>query len=422
MRYSLTLLIYSILGTTLSLCSCSGVPEILARPVTGQFVPELASFDQFMLDLLQEHKIPGGALCISRHGKIVYARGFGWADLDQREAVAPESLFRIASISKPLTGMAIARLVEAGDLELNANPYEYLGLTQELADAADPRLKQITIEQLLQHTVGWDRDQTFYPMFEYARVAKAMGVNSPPEALDIIRYMSTQKLPSDPGERYAYSNFGYCILGRVIEKATGESYEDHLKKLLAKIGISRMQIGRSLPEAQVTGEVTYYDPKRRNRRPVRAPGRKVPLPYCHDQEVMDSHGAWIASAVDLIRFANAFNDSDNCPFVSEQTYAQIFAPPHGLPGHDENGKVKAHYYGFGWDVRPVGSSGKANHWHGGLLSGTSTLLVRRHDGISWAILFNTDRSPEGRWISSIVDSMLHRVANEIEAWPTEAIR
>ena len=85
----------------------------------------------------------------------------------------------------------------------------------------DRRWREVTIHQLLQHTGGWDRDKSFDPMFHNNQICEELKIPSPALQKDIIRYMVRQPLDFNPGERYAYSNFGYCLLGRVIEKVTG---------------------------------------------------------------------------------------------------------------------------------------------------------------------------------------------------------
>ncbi len=388
---------------------------------TGQAVAGLEPFDELFTSFLATHEIPGAAVCISRQGEIIYARGFGRADVAAEQPVLPDSLFRIASVSKPITAVAIMQLVEQEKISLDDNPFEILGYAKTLeAEDADPRLRQITIRQVLQHRAGWDRSKSFDPMFHYWRISNTMGVPSPPSQRAIIEFMLQQPLDFDPGSRYAYSNFGYCVLGRVIEAATGQTYERYVQQnVLKPVGVTEMRIGRSLPEQRAQREVVYYDQQRLEGAPVHDPDRKAPRPYVIDHEVMDSHGAWIASAVDLVRFADALNDPANSPLLSEDAIETMFAPPDGPAGHREDGTVKAAYYGCGWSVRPVGDS--ANTWHMGQINGTSTLLVRRHDGLNWAVLFNTDGSAtENKPPASLIDPLMHRAARRVKVWPAAA--
>lgn len=92
----------------------------------------------------------------------------------------------------------------------------------------DVRQREITIRHLLEHRGGWDRDKSFDAMFEPVRFAKLLDVPAPAGPREVIRAMLRQKLDFNPGERYAYSNFGYCLLGRVIEKLSGMTYEAYV--------------------------------------------------------------------------------------------------------------------------------------------------------------------------------------------------
>ncbi len=166
-------------------CRCRRAPspgiEQPAKPVviTGVEVPELAAFDKLMSRFIAEHGIPGGSLAIIKDGRVVYARGFGYADRKTKAPVEPTSLFRIASISKPFTAVAILQLVERGKLRLDDKPFELLGLKPYAGKDAkpDPRLKQITVLELLHHTGGWDSIKSFDPMFRSVAIAKAFGTS-----------------------------------------------------------------------------------------------------------------------------------------------------------------------------------------------------------------------------------------------------
>ncbi len=388
----------------------------------GEEVSVAAAFDREVESFMGERKVPGGALAVVRKGKLVYARGYGWADRERKEAVTPKALFRIASISKPFTSAAIFKLVEAGRLELEARVFELLQLDPLLAKGAqpDPRLRTVTVRQCLHHTGGWDRGASGDPMFQSEKIARALGVASPARQEGIIRYVFGRPLDFDPGTRYAYSNFGYCVLGRVIEKVSGVAYEDYVRReLLEPMGIRAMRVGASLEQQRAPGEVKYYTARDRKGRSVFAdsPGR-VPVPYgTFCLEAMDSHGGWLASAIDLARFAAAMDAPDGKGLRSETRQA-LYAPPPPPVSRGKDGSLAAHYYGCGWGVRPVGREGQANYWHAGSLPGTYTLLVRRSDGLSWAVLFN-QRSEDSQKPDGAIDAGLHRAADAVTEWPDQ---
>ena len=390
--------------------------------MTGKANPDLKPFDDLMIAFVTEQGAPGAALAVTKDGRLVYARGFGLADRKTREPVEPTSLFRIASISKPVTAVAVLQLVERGKLKLDDKIFSILKHEPFLPEGAkvDPRLDQITILHLLRHTAGFDKDASLDPMFRSVQFAGLLGVEPPAKPDHIIRVMRGRPLDFDPGQRYAYSNFGYCLLGRAVEAVTGQAYEAYVRDhVLAPLGITRLRIGKTLPAGRVPGEVRYYDEKARRRNAVLGErlGKPVATPYgSWYLEAMDAHGGWIASAVGLVRFASAFDRPAKCPILSAASIRAMFARPEGLAGHDEEGKPRAAYYGCGWRVRPVGR--KANHWHTGGFSGTSTLLVRRHDGLNWAVLFNTRSGPAGKALASMIDPLVHRAANAVKTWPT----
>ncbi len=414
------------------------------------------AFDQEMQQFMAARKIPGGALAVVTDRRLVYARAYGWADREKQLPARPDSLFRIASISKPITAVAVFQLVERGKLDLDAPAFDLIDVPPFLPGEkrADERLKQITVRQLLQHTGGWDRDKSYDPMFRSRQIAQALQVPCPPGGRDIIRYMLGQPLDFDPGTRHAYSNFGYCVLGRIIEKITGLPYERYVKQnVLAPIGISRMRLGASRSEQQADGEARYYTSNNATARDVfaadtaslprassespanpdkpaagnstspdsvkMADRNRVPWPYggfC--LEAMHAHGGWIASAVDLARFAAALDKSLKSPLLKPETIRTMYAPPAAPVSRDKDGQLASSFYGCGWMVRPAGYIGKANYWHTGSLPGACTLLVRRWDGVSWAVLFN-QRSEDKKSPDSAIDGALHRAADAVAKWPTD---
>ena len=141
----------------------------------------------------------------------------------------------------------------------------------------------------------------------------------------------------------------------------------------------------------------------------------MPFPYggfC--LEAMDAHGGWIASAVDLARFAAALDDPQHCPVLRRESVASLSEPPPAPVSRKDGGALADVFYACGWQVRPVGRDGKANYWHDGSLPGTATLLVRRWDGLSWAALFNQRSDSDGA-----IDPALHRAAAAVAEWPEE---
>ena len=387
MRHLLSLLILAACGGADGPAGPGTTP--LDVPLTGQAVPGMESFDRIISDLMQRHGVPGGAVSVVKDGRLVYARGFGYADVENRVSVAPDALFRIASVSKPITAVAILGLVEADKLDLTQKVLPLISDLQPPAGATvDPRWQDITILHLLQHTGGWDRDRPggFDPMFR-RDAAAAVGAPAPASAETVIRWMLGQPLDFDPGTRFAYSNFGYAILGRVIERVSGMPYEDYVSTaVLAPAGITQMRIGRTRLAERAANEVKYYQPGARTVNvdlvPSVFPGEgQVPVNYGGFYvEAMDAHGGWLASAIDLARFGVVTDGRSTPP--------DIISPGSLVEMTNRDPQVwptGTSWYGLGWAVRPPPQD---NWWHGGSLPGTSSILVRSYHGFTWAAVFN----------------------------------
>lgn len=384
--------------------------------------PEVLPFDQLFTTFMRTHCVPGCAVAITDHGRLVYARGFGFADIASQTPVACDSLFRIASISKPITAVAILQLVEQGKLKLDDPVFQILKYEPHLVGEAsfDARQNQITIRHLLQHRGGWDRDKSFDAMFQSVRFADSRGVAAPAGPDDVIKCMLGLPLDFAPGERYAYSNYGYCLLGRVIEKITKQSYEDYVKQhVLAPLGIQSMRLGRTRLEDRSDREVRYYDPGVEPSVFAADRGQTVPLAYgAFNLEAMDAHGGWLASSIDLIRFAAAFDDPEKCPILKPQSIREMYERPSGESERDAQGNPKNNWYALGWFVRQGGKGGEAS-WHTGSLPGTSTILMRRADGRDVAVLFNSRVSPTVEHLTRALEGRLNKVLDDIVDWPKD---
>src|SRR5215216_2024228 len=234
-------------------------------PITGTVVSGMAWYDKAIPDLMRKYKIPGGAVAVVRDGKLIYARGFGYADVENKTPVQPDALFRLASVSKPITSVAIMKLVEDGKLKLDDRVAPFIAhLAPAPGATVDPRWEQITIRHLLNHTGGWDREKPnggFDPIDRPAIAAAAVNAPAPASSETLIRYMKGMPLDFNPGEAHVYSNFGYIILGRVIERVSGMPYEEYVRaRVLQPVGANRTQQGKSRMRDALADEVKYYWP------------------------------------------------------------------------------------------------------------------------------------------------------------------
>jgi CubicO group peptidase (beta-lactamase class C family) len=359
-----------------------------------------ASYDATIRALMIKYGVPGGAVAVINNGKLVLARGYGLSDTGNSLIAHPDSLFRIASLSKQITSAAVLKLVEQKRLSLSANPFSLLGFAPDPSKPMTPILSKMTIGQLLQHTGGWSRETGCSgcgsegdPMFESETIAAAQGAPGPPICNRIIQYMLSQPVQWTPGTTYDYSNFGYCVLGAVIEKVTGQSYAGFVaSSILNPAGAGGMVQGQTVWPTD--REVVYYDfPGAGSGQDVFATSLNAfTNPYGNFYlEAMAAHGAWVASPVDLLRFQAALDGrSGGTPLLDAASLTQMVANPN-VPAAVVNSSNQLvtvpqsdSWYGMGWQVNTTG-----NWWHNGGLPGTQTEQVHAANGFGWAAFFNS---------------------------------
>jgi len=321
----------------------------LAAPATLRGQPS-----SMLADFMHEFAVPGLSVAMARDGEMIFERAFGWADRDAGEKVTPAHRFRIASVSKPITSVALFTLIEAGRLKLDDRvfgPGAILG-TMYGAPPYSDHIADIRISHLMTHTCGGWTNNGRDPMFQHPAMNQA----------ELIRWtLANQPLTDAPGQKYAYSNFGYCVLGRVIEKITSQPYDRYVRDaVLHRCGATGLQIAGNTLAERAPREVIYYQ----------ARGN----PYDMNVRRMDSHGGWIATAADLVRFAlHVDGKSTQRDILKPATLREMTTATAANAG-----------YAKGWAVNKV-----PNWWHTGSLPGTSTLLVRSESGFCWAALANT---------------------------------
>lgn len=364
--------------------SASRFCPVWTRRDADQVIPALVA------GFARDYDVPALALAVSRRGRLVHTCGHGMTDpAGGRPVSAQHTLFRIASISKPITSAAIMRLAAEGLLTLDDPVFGPGGHLTGLLDGppADPRAAGITVRHLLRHACGgWAGDRRD-PMFTRPDLSAAQLVDT------VLR---ERRLDHDPGTHYAYSNFGYCILGRLIEKITGTTYEEHLRaSLLADCGITGMYLAADGYQGRRPEEVTYHD-------------RDGYDPYDLPVRRMDAHGGWLASAVDLLRFAVRVDGADTVPGVLEHRWIAETATVPDLVGGPG--------YGAGWGVHPDGTRS-----HTGRLPGASTLLALTPDGLGIALLTNTSRAgdPPDPTTDTLtgLNQLFGAIRDRVDFWP-----
>lgn len=378
-----------------------------AGAATGTAVPELAAFDTEMQAFMQRWQVPGATLAVARQGRLVLARGYGVADRSTGEPVQPDALFRSASISKAVTATAVMQLVELGLLSLDMPVFPYLAR----GTPVDARMNRITVRHLLQHSGGWDSEQSFDPIVNPVPVAQEMGVASPPDPDTLLRWLLRQPLQFEPGTREGETNVGYVVLGEVVAQATGQRYEDHVRTMLLAAGNTRMRIGASLPAGRLPGEVVYHVPEGTPLVPSvfsSVPGL-VPVPYGGlAVELAAAAAGWVGSAIDLVAFGTAVDgDSRRAEVLSAGSLAEMMRKPGYAP------PTATAWYGLGWNVLAGGHRRAI-----GDAPGMGSLLVVNADGTTWAALLNQGPMLDGDHMIDDLEQSLGRAHSAVTTWPT----
>lgn len=359
--------------------SSPALPEELAAPPTPDERKRLA---QLATAFMATYDVPGLSVAIAIKGKPAYLEAFGVADRDTGEALTPQHRFRIASVTKSITSTGIFTLIEAGKLQLDKRVFGPNSIFDDdypwSGDGSN--IERITIEHLLTHTTGgWSNDARD-PMF----------LNKEMNHRELITWtLKHMPLAIPPGTSFAYSNFGYCILGRVIEKLTGQTYEQFIKEnILKRCGIIDMQIAGNTLTDRAINEVRYYSP---------AGGD----PYGMNVARMDSHGGWIATPSEMTTFfvhIDGFKDTEQ--LLTDDTLRTMTTPTAANPR-----------YAKGLFVNP-----QNNWWHSGLLPGTETISVRTHSDFCWSAFTNT-RSKFGDMTGALDQLVWHMVLSVADWHP-----
>jgi CubicO group peptidase (beta-lactamase class C family) len=331
-------------------------------PISGAHVPAL---DSTMIAFMAARNIRAGTLAISRNGVMQYSRAFGWQTSAQTGALSPDAMFRLASVSKPVTAAAVRKLIAAGAFSLGTKVFEYLGLAPA-GTVVDQRIYDVTVNHLLEHLGGWNRDIFGDFVFAPRTIAQEMGLSAPPTKTQVAQWAMTKPLQSAPGASFSYSNFGYQLLGMLVEKATGMSYIDYVKaNIFAPAMASRVAAGRSLPADRGPLEAFYSHPT--SGCLVFDVSTCTPVPWpdgVMHLEAFDSFGGLIASAPAIVSFLDSY-------WISGQ-------PRSG------NGLAYAFF---------------------GSLPGTYTLARQRADGVNVVVLFNQRTDPSGLAYDQILTAM-----------------
>ena len=250
--------------------------------------------------------------------------------------------------------------------------------------------------------------------------AATMGLDDPPEAVTIVRFMLGVPLDFDPGTKSVYSNFGFNVLGRVIERVSGQPYAEYVRDhVLIPAGISDMRIGRTRREDRAPGEILYYGPPGLPQSESVFWGEGyVPLAYgSFYMEALDAHGGWIASAADLVRFAMAVDGQRGAALLTPAALQAMITTPRPMESGIGSGwDMKPVTAGLDWDMTTV-AGGVAWANLGALVGSSAAWPFHGVDGLTMAFVFNS-LPEEFRGFFLEAGQAILTAAATVRSWPT----
>ena len=353
-----TLITFGLAAVTLSGHSAADfgrVPRLQANP------------EQFISNFVSQRGIKGAAVTIwNPRGQIVWSKGYGSTGT---APFTPDTVCRVASISKIFTSIGIMYAVKEGKIDLDAPITTYL----KYPKLGDPRISKITTRMMLQHISGIDSKAV--PICIPSQVSTTLPL-TPQLVTDWV--MTQKPLERDPGTAYAYSNTAFTVLGVILEKATGTDYEQYVKKVLAQMGVSKSRIGHTLKSDP--DETQYYDLGNRSNHSSFQYGNSLPsqrlfLPYggAFVLESMPGGAGWASTSNDLAKIM--IGTFGSYKVFNEKLQAQMIARPSIISD--------SYYTGLGWNRSLAGT------FRTGSLECSSACVIWLNSGFGFSYVQNT---------------------------------
>lgn len=327
--------------------AASEVPQPTATAETRDATVIAEEMDKYLTSL-SDQELFAGAVLVAQAGEVLFTKGYGMADAEQEVPNTPQTLFRIGSITKSFTAMAIMQLQEAGKLHVNDFVCDYL-------PDCPAEWEPITIHQILTHTSGLGEDRT-----GYSAASAGATPTSPAEMLERLR---NQPLLSPPGESFYYSNSGYNTLGYLIEQLSGQTYADYLQtNIFDPLGMASSGYANS-PDGLAIGYVNQFQ---------KAQLIDLSVPY--------AAGALHSTVEDLYRWDRALYSTQ---LVSEEALAAITTPYVPITRFEDFS------YGYGWTIGEIHERFAVEH-AGGLEGFRADLMRFPEEQVTVVVLSNRE--------------------------------
>lgn len=353
-----------------------------SRPFAAETIKQI---EAVIHEEMTRQSIPGVSLAVAVNGQIRYAKGFGIADLENSIPVKATTVYRTASIAKPMTATAVMLLAEQGKLDLDAPIQKYCAAFPE-------KPWPVTARQLLGHLGG---------VRHYTKQGESSGTTHYFTIEESLKIFKDDPLLHEPGSKFHYTTYGYSVLGCAIEGATGMGYEDYMHENVFKP--AAMSHTRSDDHFFIVPDRARGYLKLDEQTYAQLPGvvkGKVKVGQLYNAQLHDTSmkvpgGGLVSTSVDLVKFAHA---SMKGTLVKQPTLEQMWTPQQTKDGNKTT-------YGLGWGVSE--RAGMKLFSHSGGQAGTSTLLyVLPEKSIVIAAMSNLEGASLGKMLDGIGKSLV----------------
>lgn len=339
--------------------------------------------DAWLPSKIQYDRIPALSVGIVHNGKLVYKRGFGFADVESRESATPNTCYRIASISKTFTAVAIMQLAEQGKLNLDDKIYKYFPWFKAKTKDSDSR--NITIRQILSHTAGVFRDGNT-PHWANDKFPDVAGLQKSISKATVFENLT----------KFKYSNFGFALLGEVIKKVSGMTYDEYVNKHI----IRKLEMGRTTPD--LTKESKKWLAKGYSR-PI--PNKEREAFHHVPTKAYASATGFLSNVSDLAKYLSALSLKRKVatPLINKESKKEIMREYWATGEKDES-------YGLGFAIYKIENRKIVGHG-GGFAGFITQIALDVENDIGVITLSNTNDSSSGLIKQGIFET-IYKFADE----------
>lgn len=339
--------------------------------IEDKYSSKVGQAEKLIVELMGQKNIPGLSITVATKDEIIWAQGFGFSDLEKKVPVKLNTKFRIGSISKTLTGVAIGKLMEIRQLNLNDPIQKYAPYFPE-------KKWPITISNLVYHTAGI-RDYN-YGSGEFLSRTSYKSIE---ESINVFK---NDSLLFEPGTKYSYTTYGYVLLSGVIEGITGIPFLKYMQDSI----LTPLNMVNTLPDENkpiIANRASFYDES----------NGEIVNGYYVDNSNKWAGGGYLSTSLDLALLGqNLLGDK----FLSETTRQELWTPNTLSNGEKTN-------YGIGWRI-DTDDKGRTYVHHGGSsIGGRAFLLVYPDEELIIAITCNLSANFDQFFVFKIAELFLN---------------